>query len=170
MSRVDVPPRGDLAWMRVALDEAELAAREDAEIPVGAVLVDAAGELVARGRNRSIAWNDATAHAEIVALREAGQRLDNYRLEGCTLYVTLEPCPMCAAALVHARIARLVYGASNAKAGACGSVFDLIRDPRHNHRVTVDGGVLAEECGQRLSAWFRDKRLRVRQARLDDPA
>lgn len=116
------------------------------------------GSLLAAGRNSAIAGNDPTAHAEINALREAGQRLGNYRLDGCTLYVTLEPCAMCAMALVHARVARLVYGASNPKAGACGSVFDLLRDPRHNHRVVVDGGVLSEEAGARLSEWFRARR------------
>lgn len=153
----------DADWMRLALEEAERAAREEAEIPVGAVLVGADRTLLAAGCNRSIAEHDPSAHAEVVALREAGRRLGNYRLEGCTLYVTLEPCAMCAVALIHARIARLVYGASNPKAGACGSVFDLIRDPRHNHRVLVDGGVLAEECGQRLSRWFQEKRRRARR-------
>lgn len=156
------PPRGDGAWMRLALDVAERARREDDEIPVGALLVGSDGKLLATGSNRTIADSDPTAHAEIVALREAGRVLGNYRLEGCTLYVTLEPCAMCAMALVHARIARLVYGAANPKAGACGSVFDLMRDPRHNHRVVVDGGVLAEEAGERLSEYFREKRRQAR--------
>lgn len=154
--------RGDSGWMREALAVAERARQEDDEIPVGAVLVDAQGNLLATGSNRTIAEHDPSAHAEIVALRAAGKVLGNYRLEGCTLYVTLEPCAMCAMALVHARIARLVYGASNPKAGACGSVFDLLRDPRHNHRVIVDGGVLAEEAGARLSSYFREKRQRLR--------
>ena len=157
-----VQPHGDSAWMREALAVAERARREDDEIPVGAVLVDAQGNLLATGSNRTIAEHDPSAHAEIVALRAAGRVLGNYRLEGCTLHVTLEPCAMCAMALVHARIARLVYGAANPKAGACGSVFDLLRDPRHNHRVIVDGGVLAEEAGARLSAYFREKRQRAR--------
>jgi len=151
-------PRGDSAWMQVALELAARAAEAGDEVPVGAVLVGADGALLASGTNRAIACCDATAHAEVVALREAGARLGNYRLDGCTLYVTLEPCAMCAAAMVHARIARLVYGAMNPKAGACGSVFDLLRDPRHNHRVVVDGGVLAQEAGEALSAWFRARR------------
>ena len=158
----DIQPRGDSAWMKVALDVAERARCEDGEIPVGAVLVGADGMLLSSGSNRTIAEHDPSAHAEIVALREAGRALGNYRLEGCTLYVTLEPCAMCAMALVHARIARLVYGAANPKAGACGSVFDLMRDPRHNHRVIVDGGVLAEEAGARLSEYFRQKRRLAR--------
>ena len=157
-----VPPRGDSAWMQVALEVAERARCEDDEIPVGAVLVDAKGRLLASGSNRTIAEHDPTAHAEVVALRAAGKLLGNYRLEGCTLYVTLEPCAMCAMALVHARVARVVYGAANPKAGACGSVFDLLRDPRHNHRVVVDGGVLAEEAAARLSGYFREKRRALR--------
>lgn len=151
-------PRGDSAWMQLALELTDRAAGAGDEVPVGALLVARDGRLLAAGTNRAIACSDATAHAEIVALRAAGQRLGNYRLDGCTLYVTLEPCAMCAMAMVHARIARLVYGASNPKAGACGSVFDLLRDPRHNHRVIVDGGVLAEETGARLSEWFRARR------------
>lgn len=156
------PPRGDSAWMRMALDVAERARRQEDEIPVGALLVGPDGALLATGSNRTIAEHDPTAHAEVVALRQAGRALGNYRLEGCTLYVTLEPCAMCAMALVHARIARLVYGAANPKAGACGSVFELMRDPRHNHRVIVDGGVLAEEAGARLSDYFREKRRLAR--------
>lgn len=148
--------------MQLALEVAERARREHDEIPVGAVLVAPDGHLLASGSNRTIIEHDPTAHAEVVALREAGKALGNYRLEGCTLYVTLEPCVMCAMALVHARIARLVYGAANPKAGACGSVFDLLRDPRHNHRVIVDGGVLAEEAGARLSDYFREKRRLAR--------
>lgn len=156
------PPRGDSAWMQVALEVAERARREDDEVPVGAVLVDADGNHLTSGSNRTIAEHDPTAHAEVVALRAAGKLLGNYRLEGCTLYVTLEPCAMCAMALVHARVARVVYGAANPKAGACGSVFELLRDPRHNHRVIVDGGVLAEEAGSRLSDYFREKRRALR--------
>ncbi|HET9047962.1 MAG TPA: tRNA adenosine(34) deaminase TadA [Chiayiivirga sp.] len=151
-------PRGDHDWMRVAQVEAERVRREDDEVPIAALVVDANGRLLATGSNRTIVDCDPTAHAEVVALRAAGNVLGNYRLEGCTVFVTLEPCAMCAMAMVHARIARLVYGAANPKAGACGSVFDLLRDPRHNHRVIVDGGVLAEECGAQLSAYFRAKR------------
>ena len=115
------------------------------------MLVSADGDVLGEGWNRNITEHDPTAHAEIVAMRQAGLRLGNHRLLGCTLYVTLEPCAMCAMAMVHARIARLVYGASDPKTGAAGSVFDLLADPRHNHRVEVQGGVLAEEAGTRLT-------------------
>jgi tRNA(Arg) A34 adenosine deaminase TadA len=148
----------DIHWMRHALALAERAEREDDEIPVGAVLVDADGQAIGEGWNRNIVEHDPTAHAEIMALRAGGRHLRNHRLTGCTLYVTLEPCAMCAMALVHARIARLVYGASDPKTGAAGSVFDLIVDPRHNHRIEVVGGVLADEAGPRLSNYFRRKR------------
>ncbi len=148
----------DLAWMRHALALAGRAGREDDEIPVGAVLVDATGALIAEGWNRNISENDPTAHAEIVAMRKAGLHLGNHRLTGCTLYVTLEPCAMCAMAMVHARVARVVYAANDPKTGACGSVFDLLEDPRHNHRVRVDRGPLAEEAGLALREYFRRKR------------
>ena len=153
-------PTTDETWMARALALAERARDEDDEIPVGALVVDAAGNLVGEGWNRNIADHDPTAHAEIVAMREAGRVLGNHRLVGCTLYVTLEPCAMCAMALVHARVARVVYGASDPKTGACGSVFDLIADPRHNHRVEVVGGVLGDEAGRRLTNYFRAKRGR----------
>lgn len=153
---------GDSHWMGRALELAERAWREDDEVPVAALIVGPDGQWLASGSNRTIAEHDPTAHAEIVAMREAGRALGNYRLEGCTLYVTLEPCAMCAMAMVHARIARLVYGAANPKAGACGSVFDLLRDARHNHRVIVDGGVLAAEAGAHLSAYFQEKRRLAR--------
>ena len=148
----------DLGWMRRALQLADRAEREDDEIPVGALLVDAEGELLAEGWNRNITEHDPTAHAEIVAMRRAGSRLGNHRLTGCTLYVTLEPCAMCAMAMVHARVARVVYAASDPKTGACGSVFDLLADPRHNHRVQIDRGPLAEEAGLALRDYFRRKR------------
>ena len=148
----------DERWMRHALELADRAEREDDEVPVGAVLVDANGERLAEGWNRNITEHDPTAHAEIVAMRHAGKSLGNHRLAGATLYVTLEPCAMCAMAMVHARIARVVYGASDPKTGAAGSVFDLLADPRHNHRVVVQGGLLGEEAGQRLTAYFRGKR------------
>ncbi|MGN7725107.1 tRNA adenosine(34) deaminase TadA [Luteimonas sp. 22616] len=152
------PGDADAQWMRQALALAERAEREDDEIPVGAVLVDADGQVVGEGWNRNIAEHDPTAHAEIVAMRRAGRALGNHRLVGCTLYVTLEPCAMCAMAMVHARLARVVFGASDPKTGAAGSVFDLLADPRHNHRVEVRGGVLAEEAGMRLTNWFRRRR------------
>jgi tRNA(Arg) A34 adenosine deaminase TadA len=145
-------------WMRHALALAERAEREHDEVPVGAVLVGPDGELLAEGFNRNISDHDPTAHAEIVAMREAGRRLGNHRLLGCTLYITLEPCAMCAMAMVHARMARVVFGASDPKTGAAGSVFDLLADPRHNHRVQVQGGVLGTEAGARLTAYFRRKR------------
>ena len=148
----------DEHWMRRALSLAERAQREFDEIPVGAVLVGADGQLLGEGWNRNIAEHDPSAHAEIVALRQAGRALGNHRLVGSSLYVTLEPCAMCAMALVHARVARLVFAAADPKTGACGSVFDLVADPRHNHRVEVVGGVLADEAGRRLSNYFRAKR------------
>ncbi|MFC7300216.1 tRNA adenosine(34) deaminase TadA [Cognatiluteimonas weifangensis] len=148
----------DARWMRHALALAQRAEHEDDEIPVGAVLVSADGEVLGEGWNRNITEHDPTAHAEIVALRQAGRRLGNHRLLGATLYVTLEPCAMCAMAMVHARIARLVYGAADPKTGAAGSVFDLLADPRHNHRMAVQGGVLAGEAGARLRDYFRRKR------------
>lgn len=151
-------PDDDEHWMRQALALAGRAEAQDDEIPVGALVVDAEGRLVGEGWNRNIAEHDPSAHAEIVAMRQAGRALGNHRLVGCTLYVTLEPCAMCAMAMVHARIARLVYAAADPKTGAAGSVFDLLADPRHNHRVAVRGGVLAEEAGTRLSNYFRRKR------------
>lgn len=148
----------DEILMRQALALAGRAEREFDEIPVGALVVDAEGAVVGEGWNRNITDQDPSAHAEIIAMRQAGQALGNHRLIGCTLYVTLEPCAMCAMAMVHARIARVVYAAADPKTGAAGSVFDLLTDPRHNHRVEVTGGVLAEEAGARLTNYFRRKR------------
>lgn len=151
--------------MRRAL---ELACRAEAqgEVPVGAVIVSADGQLVAEGWNLSICQNDPSAHAEMLALRAAGQRVGNYRLVDMTLYVTLEPCPMCAGALVHSRIRRLVFGASDPKTGAAGSVFNLVQEPRLNHQLEVCGGVLAESCSEQLSAFFRRRRQQKKAARL----
>jgi tRNA(Arg) A34 adenosine deaminase TadA len=154
----------DERWMRHALALATRAEEEDDEIPVGAVLVAADGTIVGEGWNRNITEHDPTAHAEIIAMRQAGLRLGNHRLLGTTLYVTLEPCAMCAMAMVHARVARVVYAASDPKTGAAGSVFDLLADPRHNHRVAVQGGLLAEAAGQRLVDYFRAKRARPKTA------
>jgi tRNA(Arg) A34 adenosine deaminase TadA len=148
----------DHGWMREALALADRATREDDEIPVGALIVGPDGQLLAEGWNRNITERDPSAHAEIVAMRRAGERLGNHRLLGCTLFVTLEPCAMCAMAMVHARIARVVYAAADPKTGACGSVFDLLADARHNHRVQVQGGLMAEEAGRRLTEYFRAKR------------
>jgi len=127
------------------------------EVPVGAIIV-CDGAIVGRGGNAPIAGNDPTAHAEIAALREAGATLGNYRLPGSTLYATLEPCAMCAGAILHARIARLVFGASDPKSGACGSVIDLFAEPRLNHHTSVSGGVCSEACGALLSQFFAERR------------
>jgi len=152
------PAANDQLWMRHALALAERARDEDDEIPVGAAVVDADGNLVGEGWNRNIVECDPSAHAEIVAMRRAGQALGNHRLVGCTLYVTLEPCAMCAMAMVHARLSRVVFGAFDPKTGAAGSVFDLLADPRHNHRVTVAAGVLEADCAVILRRYFRSKR------------
>ena len=151
----------DEQWMRHALALADRAEREDDEIPVGAVVIDAGGSIIGEGWNRNITEHDPTAHAEIVAMRQAGMKLANHRLVGCTLYVTLEPCAMCAMAMVHARIGRAIFAASDSKTGAAGSVFNLLADPRHNHRIEVQGGLLADEAGARLSNYFRRKRGRT---------
>lgn len=148
----------DLQHMRQAMALADRAEQDDDEIPVGAVVVDAHGNVIGEGWNRNIREQDPSAHAEIMAMRQAGKALANHRLVGCTLYVTLEPCAMCAMAMVHARLQRVVFGAPDPKTGAAGSVFDLLADPRHNHRVEVQGGVLAEEAGMRLTNYFRRKR------------
>ncbi len=147
----------DVAFMREALALALRAAAEG-EVPVGAVLVRG-GTVIGTGWNRPIASHDPTAHAEICALRDAAARVGNYRLPATTLYVTLEPCPMCAGAIVHARVDRVVFGASDPRSGAAGSVFDLLpSDARFNHRTLCEGGVLAQECGELLRAFFRARR------------
>ena len=143
--------------MRAALDCA-LEARARGEVPVGAVLVDAAGEILARAANAPIASHDPTAHAEVIALRTAGRALANYRLPGCTLYVTLEPCVMCVGALVHARISRLVFGAADPKSGACGSVLDLTAATAFNHRFEITRGVLQDESAKLLRSFFAGRR------------
>ena len=148
----------DETWMGRALDLARVAELEHSEVPVGAVLVDSSGVLIAEAGNRCISEHDPTAHAEIVALRLAGRATRNYRLPGSTLYVTLEPCAMCAMAMIHARVQRVVFAATDPKTGAAGSVFDLLADPRHNHRVAVTAGVLAEPSSQMLSEFFRRRR------------
>ena len=150
----------DQHWMRHALHLAERARDEDNEIPVGALVVDAEGHVVGEGWNRNIAERDPSAHAEIVAMRRAGAAIGNHRLVGCTLYVTLEPCAMCAMAMVHARVKRVVYGAADPKTGAAGSVFDLLGDARHNHRVEIVGGVLGDQAGTMLTNYFRAKRAK----------
>lgn len=143
--------------MRLALREAARGARAG-EVPVGAVLVAADGAVISRGHNRPIAGSDPTAHAEVIALRRAARRLGNYRLTGTTLYVTVEPCPMCAGALVWARVHRVVFGAADPKAGAVRTLYRLLEDQRLNHRVEVVAGVLAEECRALLQRFFRERR------------
>jgi tRNA(adenine34) deaminase len=144
-------------WMRAALAEAEKGAAEG-EVPVGAVVVSAEGKILARAHNRPVAANDPTAHAEILALRQAARKAGNYRLPGCRLVVTLEPCPMCAGAAVAARISEIVYGAEDPKAGAVSTLYRIASDPRLNHRATVIPGVLAEDCSALLKAFFRGRR------------
>ncbi|MCS3903129.1 tRNA(adenine34) deaminase [Methylohalomonas lacus] len=146
----------DQDWMQKAIAQAR-EAEAAGEVPVGAVIVRD-GELVAQAWNRPIGSHDPTGHAEIIALRAAAARLANYRLPGCTLYVTLEPCTMCAGAIIHARVDRVVYGATDPKTGAAGSVFDILGTRKLNHCVDVTGGVLAEECGRQLSAFFQKRR------------
>jgi tRNA(adenine34) deaminase len=145
--------------MRAAIEEAVGAGGADgADVPVGAVVLDASGSVIARAGNRREAEADPTGHAEMVAIRQAAAALRSRRLDGCTLVVTLEPCTMCAGAVIAARLGRLVYGAADPKAGAAGSAWDLVRDPRHGHSVEVIGGVLAAECARLLSDFFRPRR------------
>jgi tRNA(adenine34) deaminase len=146
----------DAHWMRHALTLAQRA-RDADEVPVGAVLVQN-GEIVGEGWNQPIGLHDPSAHAEMLALRDAAKKLGNYRITGSTLYVTLEPCVMCAGAMVHARVARLVYGAADPKAGAVNSVYDVIANPKLNHTVQWTGGVLESECGEILRAFFKARR------------
>lgn len=146
----------DELYMRAALELAAVAEAHD-EVPVGAVVVKD-GTIIGRGYNQPISGHDPTAHAEVLAMRDAAARVGNYRLTGCELYVTLEPCVMCAGAMMHARIARVVYGAADPKTGACGSMVDLFGDAKLNHHATVTGGVLAAECGAQLSAFFGRRR------------
>jgi len=150
---------GDEFFMREALALAREAGVAG-EVPVGAVVVRA-GEIIGRGFNQPILAHDPTAHAEIMALRDAARSLGNYRLPGCTLYVTLEPCAMCSGAIFHARLARVVFGAADPKTGAAGSVVDLYGEPRLNHHAEIVGGVLAEECGELLSSFFAARRNRT---------
>jgi tRNA(adenine34) deaminase len=147
--------------MRLAIAEAH-SAQAAREVPVGAIVVAPDGTILGRGQNRVLRDSDPTAHAEIVALREAGRSLSNYRIltpeGGCTLYVTLEPCAMCASAILHARIDRLVYAAEDPKAGACGSVLEVLNHPQLNHRVKVTTGILADQCSRMLTNFFRSRR------------
>jgi tRNA(adenine34) deaminase len=147
----------DQDYMRIAIALAEEAAGLG-EVPVGAIVVKN-GEVIGRGKNAPISLNDPTAHAEIQAMREAAQHLGNYRLVDCALYVTLEPCAMCSGAIQHARISRLVYGASDPKTGCCGSVINLMAEAKLNHHCEITSNVMAEECGALLSSFFKQRRL-----------
>jgi len=160
----------DEDWMRYAMQLAKRA-EQAGEVPVGAVLVKD-DRIVGQGWNLSIARHDPSAHAEMQAIRQAGPVLQNYRLLDCTLYVTLEPCAMCAGALVHSRITRLVYGATDLKAGACGSVFDLVRHPQLYHQLQVRAGVLATACASQLSDFFKRRRAEQKalKAKRHNPA
>lgn len=151
----------DIEFMQQALVLASLAA-SNGEVPVGAIVVKD-GEIIGRGSNAPIRLHDPTAHAEIQALRQAATHLGNYRMVDCTLYVTLEPCAMCSGAIQHARITKLVYGASDPKTGACGSVINLMAEPKLNHHCEVVGGMLAVECGTILSTFFKQRRLKNNQ-------
>ncbi len=146
----------DARWMSRALGLAQQA-QAHGEVPVGALLL-AGDEVLAEGWNQPIGLHDASAHAEMLVLREAGGKLGNYRLAGTTLYVTLEPCPMCAMAMVHARVQRLVFGAPDPRTGACGSIMNLVQHDALNHRLQVTGGVMAEECGALLRGFFAARR------------
>jgi tRNA(adenine34) deaminase len=146
----------DKQFMLRAFELAQQAETID-EIPVGAVVV-VNNKIISEGYNQSITLNDPSAHAEMVAIRQAGLALQNYRLLDCTLYVTLEPCPMCAGLLIHSRIKRVVYGTADFKTGAAGSAFNLLCDERHNHNIDLSSGVMAEECSQLLSAFFKRRR------------
>lgn len=158
----------DEKWMRHALSLANNA-EQQGEIPVGAVLIKN-GQIIGEGWNQSIVQHDPSAHAEMMAIRQAGAAIENYRLVDTTLYVTLEPCPMCAGLLVHSRIGRLVFGASDYKSGAAGSVMNLLNDQQLNHQVDVSSGLLEQECGDRLSAFFKKRRAekkRLKQQKLE---
>lgn len=148
---------GDEYFMRMALEEAR-AAYELGEVPIGAVIVDREGNPVSRGHNMRETWKDATAHAEMIALREACRKLNRWRLTGLTLYVTIEPCPMCAGALIMSRMERVVYGSTDSKAGAAESLFNLLENPALNHQAKVTAGVLQEECSAIMKKFFMERR------------
>ena len=154
----------DAYWMRLALEQAALAA-QTGEVPVGAVVVQN-GKLIASGHNRCIVDSDPTAHAEVVALRAAALALGNYRLEDCTLYVTLEPCTMCSGALINARLQRVVFGATDARAGAAGSVLDIFALPSLNHHTHLQGGLLAQECADTLRDFFKPLKVQAELYRM----
>ena len=150
-------PEADEFYMSLALKEAQLAAAQG-EVPVGCVLVDPSGEVIGTGHNLTISTHDPTAHAEVVALRDAGLRLGNYRLPNLQMFVTLEPCLMCVGAIIHSRLLRLCYGTADPRTGACGSVFSLINAKEHNHALIVCSGILQEECASLLHLFFKARR------------
>jgi tRNA(adenine34) deaminase len=154
------------AFMKIALEEAEIAYREG-EIPVGAVLVSE-GRVLARAHNAPITKNDPSAHAELLALRRAGEAIGNYRLVDAELYVTLEPCIMCAGAIIQARLSRVIFGVRDSKNGAVASLYKILTDERLNHQVKITEGILQEECGELLSRFFRQKRITSRALRADN--
>jgi tRNA(adenine34) deaminase len=156
----------DEYWMRYALQLADNA-QQQGEVPVGAVLVKD-NQIIGEGWNQSISLHDPSAHAEMMAIRDAGKNLLNYRLVGSCLYVTLEPCTMCAGLLIHSRIERLVFGASDLKTGAVGSLYDLLGDLRMNHQVEVKGGVMQQECGNKLSLFFKLRRKQKKLTKITD--
>lgn len=161
----------DAYYMRLALEEAQKAYDLE-EVPIGAVLVDSEGEVVARGHNMREVWHDATAHAEMIAIREACAKEGRWRLSGLTLYVTIEPCPMCAGAIVMSRVDRVVYGSTDARAGACESVFNIPGCPALNHRPEMTAGILQEECAGIMKRFFKERRAKrkaLRQQAAESP-
>ena len=163
MKKTAINPQQDQQFMQRAIELAQQAAAIN-EIPVGAVVVYQ-GEVIGEGFNQSITLNDPSAHAEMLAIRQAGKKLNNYRLLDCTLYVTLEPCSMCAGLLVHSRIKRLVFAAHDLKTGAAGSVFNLVANDKLNHQIEVSAGIMAEPCGAMLSAFFKRRRQEIKAAK-----
>ena len=158
----------DKQFMQRALELAQQAEAID-EIPVGAVVV-ANGKIIGEGYNQSITLNDPSAHAEMIAIRQAGQALNNYRMLDCTLYVTLEPCPMCAGLLVHSRIKRIVFATTDGKTGSAGTVFNLLQEPKLNHQVEIEQGLLQEECSAMLSAFFKRRRKEHKEKKKSEKA
>ena len=155
----------DQRFMRIAIEAAKVA-QENSDVPIGAVIVHE-NQIIAKAYNQREQLNDPTAHAEIIALTQAAAALESWRLEGCTIYVTLEPCPMCAGALVLARMDRLVYGCDDPKAGACKSLYNIVQDDRLNHRLEVTAGVLADECTMQLQNFFKKRRVENFQLNLE---
>lgn len=157
------PEFSDEYWMAEALKRADIA-EQYGEIPVGAIVVQD-NQIIAEGYNLSITEHDPSAHAEMLAIRQAGKKIENYRMLDCTLYVTLEPCPMCAGLLVHSRIKRLVFGASDEKTGCAGSIMDLTRHEKLNHQIDVTSGVLGQQCSEKLSSFFKRRRAEIKAAK-----